>query len=167
MSRLSTLNDFWRGLGTRERSAIALAAVAVVALLTWWLALAPALKTLAQADAQASQLEAQLQSMQSLQAQAKALQAQPKLGRDEALRALESSIKQRLGAAAQFTVQGDSVNLVLKGASADALAQWLAQARINARAVPSQARLQRSASAAPSAAGATWDGSLVLSLAPP
>lgn len=162
MSRLSAAQDFWRGLATRERSGIALAAAAVAATLLWWLALAPAMQTLKLAQTQASQLEAQLQGMHSQQAQAKALQAQPKLGRDEALRALESSVKQRLGANAQFTQQGDSVNLVLKGASADALAQWLALARINARALPTQARLQRSTG--PSVAGPAWDGSLVLSL---
>ncbi len=167
MSRMTALNDFWRALGARERSAIALGAVALAAMLTWWLALAPPLKTLAQADAQATQLEAQLQAMQGLQAQAKALQAQPKLSRDEALRALDASIKQRLGAAAQFTVQGDSVTVVLKGASADALAQWLALSRINARALPSQARLQRGGAPGASAPGATWDGSLVLSLPQP
>jgi general secretion pathway protein M len=164
MSRVTALQDFWNGLATRERSGIALAAAAVTLTLLWWLTLAPALKTLSLAETQATQLEAQLQAMRALQAQAKALQSQPKLGRDEALRALESSIKQRLGANAQFTVQGDSVNLVLKGASADALAQWLALARVNARALPSQARLQRSVSTGPNTSGVAWDGSLVLSL---
>ena len=63
-----------RGTG----AAIALAGLAAACLALalagrpWWLALAPPLKTLAQADAQATQLEAQLQAMQGLQAQAKA-----------------------------------------------------------------------------------------------
>ena len=51
--------------------------------------------------------------------------------------------------------------------SAEALAQWLAQARVNARAAPSEARLARTASvAAPGAAAsaAAWDGTLVMSL---
>jgi general secretion pathway protein M len=121
------------------------------------------LQTLKLAQAQSPQLEAQLQAMRALQAQAQALQAQPKLGRDDALRALESSVRQRLGSSVQFTLQGERATVQLKGASAEALAQWLAQARVNARALPSEARLQRSASAA-SAAGASWDGSLVLTL---
>ena len=162
MSRLNALQNFWRGLATRERSGIALAAVAVVAMLLWWLALAPALQTLTQAQTQATQLEAQLQSMHALQAQAKALQAQPKMGRDEAVRALESSVKQRLGANAQFTLQGERAMVTLKGASAQALAQWLTQARVNAHSVPIEARLQRSATS--TAAAPIWDGSLVLSL---
>lgn len=162
MSRLNAARDFWHRLAARERSGIALAAVGVVAMLLWWLALAPALQTLATAPTQAGLLEAQLQKMQALQVQAKAMQSQPKIGRDEALRALESSTKQRLDANAQFTLQGDRVMLTLKGTSAQALAQWLTQARVNARSTPIEARLQRSASS--SAAAPSWDGSLVLSL---
>ena len=52
MTRFAALNDFWSALAARERSAITLAALVVAAMLTWWLALAPPLKTLAQADAQ-------------------------------------------------------------------------------------------------------------------
>jgi general secretion pathway protein M len=162
MSRFSAAQDFWRGLATRERSGIALATTAVAVILLWWLALSPALQTLTLAQTQATQLETQLQAMHALQAQAKALQAQPKMGRDEAVRALESSVKQRLGANAQFTLQGERAMVTLKGASAQALAQWLTQARVNARSVPVEARLQRSAAA--SAAAPSWDGSLVLSL---
>lgn len=157
---------YWRGLSTRERTGMTAAAATVGAALLWWLALAPALQTLRSAPAQASRLEAQLQSMRALQAQAQALQAQPKLGRDEALRALEASVKQRLGNTAQLSVQGDRASLLLKGTTADALAQWLSQARVNARATPVEARLQRSPVAA-GAAGApspAWDGTLLLAL---
>jgi general secretion pathway protein M len=155
-------HDFWTGRNPRERAGIALALAAIGAGLLWWLALAPALQTLRTAAPQAARLEAQLQAMRGLQAQAQALQAQPKMGREEALRALEAAVKQRLGGTAQLNVQGDRASLVLKGTSAEALAQWLAQARVNARALPTEARLQRSA--APGAAGATWDGSMVLAL---
>jgi general secretion pathway protein M len=162
MSNMKIWQDFWRARAPREQAGMALAIAAVVATLLWWLALAPALQTLRNSGPQAAQLEAQLQALRGLQAQAQALQAQPKMARDEALRALEASVKQRLGASAQFSVQGDRVSLLLKGTSAEALAQWLAQARVNARALPTEARLQRSASAAPG--GAAWDGSLVLAL---
>ena len=160
MSRFQAAENFWQALGRRERRSIAIGASAVLLLLLWWLALAPALQTLAQAKVQTGQLEAQLQSMHALQAQAKALQSQPKMSRDEAVRALESSVKLRLGANAQFTLQGERAMLTLKGVPAQELAQWLTLARVNARSVPLEARLQRSANAAlPS-----WDGSLVLSL---
>ncbi len=166
MSASRTLLTHWRGLSTRERAGLAAAAVTVSAALLWWLALAPALQILRSAPAQSSRLEAQLQSMRALQAQAQALQAQPKLGRDEALRALEASVKQRLGNTAQLSVQGDRANLLLKGTTADALAQWLSQARINARATPVEARLQRSpASTSPTGnAPPAWDGTVLLAL---
>ena len=78
--------------------------------------------------------------------------------------------------AAQLNVVGDRATITLKGASADALAQWLAQARSNARATPVEARLTRSATAAapagqtpvtlgrPVVAMPRWDGTLVLAL---
>ena len=164
----------WDALAGRERLFLLLAATVVAAAALWWLALAPALATLRAADAQHRQLDAQLQQMRSLQAQATALQSQPKLGGDDAQRTLDALLKQKLGASAQMSVVGDRASITLKGANADALAQWLTQARINARAVPSEVRLVRSAmsgsgSAAPGAAAsgagnAVWDGTLVLNL---
>ena len=106
-----TLQQRWKALAPREQNLV-LAASAIVALaLLWWVALAPALKTLRTAPARHA-----------------------------------------------------------------ALAQWLAQARSNALAVPVEARLTRSAAAAagatppatlgnvPAAAAPRWDGSLVLAL---
>ena len=113
----------------------------------------------------AAALGAQLQQMQSLQAQAKALQGQPRIAPDEARRQLEASLN-LLGTGARLTVTGERVTLTLKGASPDALAQWLAQVRLTAHVVPSEARLTRGAAAAGAAVGAapTWDGTLVLTL---
>jgi general secretion pathway protein M len=159
----------WDALAGRERLLLSLAAAVVLASALWWLALAPALATLRAADAQHRALDAQLQQMQSLQAQAVALQSQPKLGGDDAQRTLEALLKQKLGASAQMSVIGDRASITLKGANADALAQWLTQARINARAVPSEVRLVRNAAPLAGAAGASagnavWDGTLVLNL---
>jgi general secretion pathway protein M len=124
--------------------------------LLWWGGLAPALATLRSAETQQQLLDGQLLQMQRLQAQAKTLQAQPHLSVSEARRLLEASLKP-LGATAQLAMVGERVTVTLKGASPDALAQWLTQARLNARAVPSEARLLRSAAG-------TWDGSVVLTL---
>jgi len=110
-------------------------------------------------------LDAQWQQMQALEAQARTLQAQPKARHDEALRALESSVKQGLGPGAQLTVSGERATLTLKGVPAAALGAWLAQVRANARALPSEARLVRSPATTP-ASGVLWDGVLVLSLPP-
>ena len=160
----------WDALAGRERLLLLLAATVVLAAALWWLALAPALATLRAADVQHRALDAQLQQMQRLQAQATALQEQPKLGFDDAQRTLEALLKQKLGASAQMSVVGDRASITLKAANADALAQWLTQARINARAVPSEVRLVRSSASGPGAGAgagagnAAWDGTLVLSL---
>lgn len=159
----------WQTLVARERALLAGAAGLVGLAVVWWVLVAPPLRTLRQADALQRSLDAQSQKMQALQAQAQALQSLPKLSRDDALRALDASVKQRLGPSAQLNVLGDRVTVTLKNTPADALAQWLVQARVSARAVPSEARLVRSAVAAtPASPGsrtpAAWDGTLVLSL---
>ena len=116
--------------------------------------------------------------MQSLQAEAQQLQATPATSPGDAVGALRTALTQRLGNTAQLNVAGDRATVTLKGASADALAQWLAQARSNARTTPLEARLTRSA--APAAAAPTgnapvtlgsapvamprWDGTVVLAL---
>jgi len=146
----------WNSLPRREQRLVLVALALLLGALLWWVCLAPALATLRSADKQHQLLAVQLQQMQRLQAQAKTLQAQPRLALLEARRLLEASVKP-LGATAQLMVAGERVTVTLRGASADALAQWLAQARLNARAVPSEARLVRSAAG-------TWDGMLVLTL---
>ena len=153
----------WARLGARERRLAALAATVVGLAMLWWLGLAPALRTLREADSQRAALQVQAQQMQRLKTEAEALKALPRLSRDEALRALEAAVKQRLGATGQLSVVGDRANVALKETPADALAQWLADARINARATPVDARLTRGANTAPGAP-VLWSGTLSLSL---
>lgn len=149
----------WSRLAPREKNGVLLAAALLSLALLWWVLLAPALQTWRVAEAQHRRLDAQLQKMQSLQAQARTLQSQPRLGPDDVLRALNASVKQQLGAAAQLSVSGERATVTLKGASAEALAQWLMQTRINAHVLPAEARLTRSASTS-----ASWDGTIVLAL---
>ncbi|MBT9477335.1 type II secretion system protein GspM [Polaromonas sp.] len=160
---IQSLQARWAQLQAREKSLLALAAGLVLVTLLWQLSLAPALTTLRTADDQARALNAQLQQMQAMQTEARALQQQPTLGFDEALRALTLATEQTLGATARLNTAGDRTSVTLQGASADALAQWLAQARLNARSVPAEARLVRAV--APGApGGATWNGVLVMQL---
>lgn len=146
----------WNSVPRREQRLVLVALALLLVALLWWVCLAPALATLRSADKQHQLLAVQLQQMQRLQAQAKTMQAQPRLALLEARRLLEASVKP-LGATAQLMVAGERVTVTLRGASADALAQWLTQARLNARAVPSEARLVRSVAG-------SWDGTLVLTL---
>ncbi len=148
----------WQTLAPREKTLLGAALAVVAAALLWWVAIAPALNVLKTVQTQRVALGAQLQQMQNLQAQAKALQALPKIKNADAARALESLVRQRLGATAQLQVVGSQATLSLTNVRADALAQFLGQARAQANALPSQARLRRSAS--PEA----WDGTLVLLL---
>ncbi|MDP3761732.1 MAG: type II secretion system protein GspM [Ramlibacter sp.] len=156
---MEMLRARWEGLRPREQAMVAAAAAAVAAALVWLVALGPAVSTLRGAEEQRRALDTQLQHMRSLQVQAQALQSQPKLGYDEALRLLEQSVRQRLGATARMVVVGERVNITLTGTAPDALAQWLTQARVNARALPSEARLYRNP-------GGLWEGTLVLTLPP-
>ena len=155
----SELRARWDALAPREKMMAAAAAVLVAATLFWLLAIGPALATLRTAEEQRRTLDAQLQRMRTLQAQAQALQAQPKQNAEQAARLLEQSVTQRLGTSARTAISGDRVTITLAGTPPDALAQWLAQARANARALPSEARLRRNPAG-------LWEGSLVLTLPP-
>ena len=78
---------------------------------------------------------------------------------------MQESATQTLGHTPRLAIMGDRATLTLKAAPAAALAQWLQQARANARAVPTQARLTRPAGSPPGSA-AVWDGSITLALPP-
>ena len=193
MTWFDSLNERWQAwwpeLPPREQRLVIIAATVVVLALLWWVALAPALRTLTSAPAEHAQLDAQLQQMTTLQTQARALQSQPRSNRDDSLRALETSVRQSLGANAQLQTAGanEGVTVQVRAAPAEGLAQWFGQARSNARAVPREAHLTRapgggggvaqgafgqtgssnaaaSAAAAAEAAKVRWDGTLVMSL---
>jgi general secretion pathway protein M len=178
---MNAIKLWWTGLGAREQRMVSIAVTLVGLAMLWTVAISPALKTLRSASKEHAAADAQLQSMKSQAEQATSLRAQRALGYDESLRNLENSVKQTLGAGATLSVNDTRASLALKGVSADALALWLGQARINARVVPSEARLQRSgantatatatanagtATTAASATGANWDGVMVLTLPP-
>ncbi len=175
---MKALQAWFNALAERERRLVLLCASVVALALIWWLAIAPAISTLRSAAATHRQLDEQLQTMQALAAQAAQLKSQRALGPDEALRNLESTVKQSLGAGATLTSSDGRATLNLKGVSADALALWLSQARSNARVVPTDAKLTRSVSLASvgttpatstgtatvSASATAWDGVLNLAL---
>ena len=179
MKMPETLQRRWNSLLPREKTLAQVTAAVIGVALLWWLAVAPALKTLRSAPQQHQALDAQLQQMKRLQAQATQMQSQPVLDQDASRRALDAAVKQRLGATTQVNVVGDRATVILKAVPADAIAPWLAQVRTNARALPVEVKLNRSstppatASAAgkgaapatpPVAAQPLWDGTVVLAL---
>ena len=157
MSALAPWRAKWATLVPREKLMTAGAVALVTLALVWWLLLAPAVGTLRTADAQQHELDAQLLSMRSLQAQAKALQAQPKQGYEEALRLLELSVRERLGTTGRLSLQGERATITLTGTAPDVVAQWLTQARVNARALPGEVRINRNAAG-------LWEGTVAFTL---
>ena len=156
MNLPAQLQARWHGVSRRERRLLLAALALLLVALLWWVGLAPALATLRAAATQQRVLDAELQQMRQWQAQAQTLQAQPPIALDEARRRLETALKP-MAATAQLTLVGERATLTLKGASADALAQWLTQVRLNARALPAEAHLLHNAAGG-------WDGTLVLNL---
>lgn len=159
-SALEPLRARWVRLPGREKNGIRVAGLLVLALLFWQFSVGPSWATLRTADAQAKALGAQLQTMQAMQRQAQAVQKQPLLGFDEAVRALSAATKQTLGASAQLVLAGERASITVKDASPDALAEWLTQARLNARSALIEARLVR----ASTPGGPVWNGVLVMGL---
>jgi len=147
----------WQALPPRERSGVVVAAAVVAAAATWWLLLGPALATLRTAPQRHQALDTQLVRMSALQAQARAMQAQPRANPAQVTGALEASVRTSLGESARLVIAGDRATVTFSQTPGAALAQWLAQARLNARALPAEARMQRTAAG-------TWSGSVVLHL---
>ena len=145
----------WAQISPREqrlvRAALALLALALV----WFVALRPAIATLRTAQIQGPQLRAQLQDMLQLQAQAQMLQAQPAAQTQDSKSMLEAALP-TLGTTARMSLTGDRATVTLDGSSADDLAQWLTQARLNAHARPLELHLTQSEG--------LWKGSIVLQM---
>ena len=157
----------WQALSPREQRGLSVLAALLAVWVFWSVAISPALHTLRDTDQRRVQLAQQQAHMLALQAQVQALQTRTPMSRDEALRSLQSL---SAGTALQLQVQGDRVSVQLKAVPAPTLANWLAQARSQAQALPVEAHLTRSNATAASNASVTansvvvWDGNLVLSL---
>ena len=158
----SPLRAHWQRLAAREQTLVLLAAAVIGLALLWWLLLAPALHTLKTSAARHAAVDAQLRQMQQWQAEAQQLQDAPRTPALDAPAQLQRSVQQLPGGSARVVIAGDQATVTLQAVPAEALAQWLAQLRTSAHAVPQQAHLKRS----PASAAPTWDGTLVLTLPP-
>ena len=171
----------WQGLSARERLLVSI----LLGLFGIWLfisiAISPALRTLNSAQQQRAEVAQQVVQMRALQQRAQELQKTKPLSRDESIRGLQS-ITPTGNPALQMTIQGDRVMVQLKNLSASQLANWLAQARSNAQALPDEVHISRSTSSSVSASTSVnassginatsnstntttaWDGQIVLRL---
>ncbi len=171
----------WQGLNARERLLVSL----LLGLFGVWLfvsiAISPALRTLNASESQRAEVAQQVVQMRALQQRAQELQKTKPLSRDESIRSLQS-ITPTGNPALQMTIQGDRVMVQLKNLSASQLANWLAQARSNAQALPDEVHISRSVTSSVNSstslsalsgvnangntanATAAWDGQIILRL---
>lgn len=141
-ARLKPLAAWWQGLAARERQLLGWAAVLLAVAVLWWVALQPALRTLAQAPAEHERLDAQLQQMQREAAESQQLRALPPLPPEQAAAALRAATD-RLGTKARLLLQGERATVTFTGVGSGALRDWLGEARAGARARPVEANLTR------------------------
>ena len=154
-SALAPVRQWWRALPGRERRLLLLAGAVLGLALLWWLALAPALRTLRSAPAEIEAAEAQLRTMQRLAAETTELRNTPPVNSEQAAAALRAATE-RLGEQAKLSLQGDRAVLTLNGVATGQLRDWLAEARSGARARPVEASLLRS--------GNGFSGTLVVAI---
>ena len=145
----------WLGLAPRERRGVAVAAALLGLALLWFVAIAPAWRTLRELPPQREALEAQLQQMQALATEARSLRAVTTVPPAQALGRCGQC---GLGAQGRLAAQGDQrAVLTLQGADAAQLTAFLGEARAGARARVVEATLSQSAPG-------RYDGNLVLAL---
>lgn len=156
-----TLGGRFEALGVREKNYLLVGVLALALVLLVGVGLLPAARTWL-GSAQAHQrVQAQLDSVQALQARAQVLQSAPRLAQAEAVQRLQA-LQAVLGASAQLNVGEQNAKLSLQAVPASSLAVWLVRARLEAHAVPLEARLVRQAQGDT----AVWSGTLLMSLPP-
>lgn len=160
---LQELHSAWQQRPQRERRLLLAGGTLLAALALWQIVIAPAWSVWRKAPAHQAELDARTREMLGLQAEVRQWQTAPPLTRNAALLQLRNSAEQLLGPGAQLQAQGDQLQLTLRAASAEGLAQWLAQARSQAQTRTVRAELQRQDA---HAAGTlpTWQGQLSLRL---
>ena len=157
---MSQLRNLIQSLPEKDRKLIQYLALAMAFSLLWFWNIAPALKTYQEAPLQLAQLERQTENLKALQAQALALQKAPRVKVQSVGAVLQQSSTEILGNGAQLNLEASRATLTLNNVSAEALAQFLAAARTQAIALPTEAKLQKS-----QAGGLeVWRGTLILNL---
>jgi general secretion pathway protein M len=140
----SSLKARWHSLAARERRMVSVAGVLLLLAFLWFVAIAPALKTVRAAPAQLAKLDAQIQTMQRDAADARTLRSVAPVGAAQSSAALRASTD-ALGSAGRILVSGDRATLTVTSASAAQLRDWLADARGAARARVVEANLTQAA----------------------
>lgn len=140
---IAGLRKLWQQRPVRERRLMLAGSVLVLAIGVWQVVLGPAWSVWRSAPERQRQLDAEMRQMLDLQAEARQLHAAPPLARDKAIMELRASAQQLLGPGVELQEQNNLLRVTIQAASAEALAQWLAQARSQSQARTVQADLQR------------------------
>jgi general secretion pathway protein M len=146
---------FWRTRAPREKQLIVVMTVAVGALLVWWIAIQPALRSLRESALDVERLDRQLQQVQLAAGEMQTLRAASPVPAEQAVAALRAATA-RLGDKAKLLVQGERATLTFTGIPGDALRAWLGEARSGARARPLEAQMVKAA--------AGYNGSITVSV---
>jgi general secretion pathway protein M len=133
---------FWRSRAARERQALALGGVALVAVLVWLIFVQPAWRTVSQAPAHLDRLDHQLQQLQAMSDEVRALRSVSPISAPQAAAALRAATT-RLGEQARLSLQGDRASVTFTAVDSDDLRDWLNEVRSAARARPIEASLSR------------------------
>lgn len=152
---VAPLRARWLALGARERQLLTIAGWVIGAALLWFVAVAPAWRSVSSAPARLDQLDAQLQLMQRMAGEARALRGAPAVGAVQAQAAVKAA-SDALGGVARLQLAGDRATVTFTNASGAQLREWLNEVRGAGRARPVEASLTRGAQG--------YSGSVVLAL---
>ncbi len=158
---MTNLSERFSALGPRERRWLPVGAGVLLLALLIGVGVLPAVHSLRTNPQEQQQADAQLQTLRLLQVRAQDLQARPQLDQTVAIGKLQSSVS-LLGGNTVISMGDQRVNLVLRSTPAKAMAEWLARARTEANAVPTEARWVRETQDDE----AFWSGTLVMTLPP-
>jgi len=138
------LLTWWQARAPREQRAVVWLAAAVAVALLWFVAVAPAWRTVARAPAEIETADLQWQQMQRLAAEARELRSAAPVGIEQAHVVLKAATA-RLGDKGRLALQGDLAVLNVRDVGSGALRDWLGEVRTGARARPLEANLTRGA----------------------
>jgi general secretion pathway protein M len=141
--KTTQVKAWWEALSSRDKRMIRVAAVLLIFVLLWLLALQPAIRTIRSFESAQRTQETKLQQMLNLQSQAQSMQNLPLVSQAAAVTALEISIEQTFGNRAEIIFNGNNATVNVRAISPEDLAKWLNNIRTNSRTVAIQARLTR------------------------
>ena len=146
----------WAGMSVGERRLLTAAAWLAALTLLVMLGVRPAWRTLQSVPTQMQAVETELAFMRQQADEAQKLRQHPPVPPVQAEASLQAATA-RLGASANLSRQGDRIVLNFQGVSGEALATWLEEVRVGARARPLEAAWQLGAEGA-------YQGTATLSL---